>query len=403
MIRQLIHRLFAHRHFWRDVDFGELSEIYVSTMFRSLSVSMTSIFVPLYLLRLGNSFTGVVCFFLFYFVFRGFIFDYIAGWMTAKLGPKHTMLYSYGLLIMSTLLFLTLPDMHWPIWLLAAVWAAATSVFSVPFNVDFSKVKHKAHGGKELGYVNIMEKFGGVAGPILGGVVATLFGGQYIFMVSVVMLVLAGVSLLRTSEPVRTGQKLALRSLKLGRIKRDLIAYSAYGIELTLCNGVWSLYLAIFIVSGTAAYAGLGILASASVVAAMLAAFSIGRLIDKRKGKVLLQTGAILNAALHLFRPLVNIFPVALLVNIANEGISVAYRIPFMKGMYDAADDLPERRIAYFTIMEIVASMTKLAAWVVLLLLALVYSPFIVMTTGFVMAAIASLLIMTERFKALDI
>lgn len=402
MIRQLFHRLFAHRHFWREVDFSEMSEIYISMMFRSLSVSLTGIFIPLYMYQSGYPFIEILTMFLWYFVFRAFIFDYLAGYMTAKLGPKHTMLYSYGMLMVSTLLFLTLGHYNWPIWLLGALWGGSTSLFTIPFSVDFSKVKNKAHSGKELGYVNVIEKFGGIAGPVVGGVIATFLGGQYIFIVSVVLLILGGITLLRTSEPIRTGQPFSLRDLPYRRMKRDLAAISAYGIELTMCGWIWPLYLSLFILAAGTAYAQLGILASVSVVVAMAAAYSIGKLIDKRKGRVLLRTGAVLNAGLHFVRPFVSVYPMALLVNVINEGVTIAYRMPFIKGFYDAADEHPGQRVAYCTAMELFASVMKVAVWGLLLVVAHFVSPYTVTVIGFVIAGLASLAIMTERFKALD-
>lgn len=402
MIRQLFHRLFAHRHFWREVSFSEMSEIYISMMFRSLSVSLTSIFIPLYMLKLDYSFLEIITLFFWYFVFRALIFDYIAGYMTAKLGPKHTILYSYGLLTLSTLLFLTLGHVTWPVWLLAALWGGSTSLFTIPFSVDFSKVKNKAHSGKELGYVNVIEKFGGIAGPIIGGVIATFFGGQYIFIVSIFLLVLGGMTLLRTSEPTQTGQDFSLRYLPYRRMKRDLVAMSAYGIELTMGAWVWALYLAIFVLASATAYAQMGALASLSVVMAMVTAYGIGKLIDKRKGRILLRSGAILNAGLHFIRPFVTVFPMALLVNVVNEGVSIAYRMPFIKGFYDAADEHPGQRIAYCTAMELIASFTKVVVWGFLVILAQFLAPYPITVIGFIIAGLASLAIMAERFKALD-
>jgi MFS family permease len=106
-------------------------------------------------------------------------------------------------------------------------------MFCIPFNVDFSVVKHKAHAGKEIGYVNIMEKVGGVAGPVAGGLIATLFGGQYIFLLAIIMMILGGVSLLRGGEPVPVRQKLGFNFTLVARMKRDLLSFAGAGLELT--------------------------------------------------------------------------------------------------------------------------------------------------------------------------
>lgn len=403
MIKKSIHRLLKHRHFWREIGFDELSEIYVSMMFRSLALSLTGIFVPLYMLKLGYTVHDIIILIACYFGFRAILFDLLSGFLVAKIGPKHTIICSYLLLIISTGLFLTLPNMHWPLWLVGGIWGGTSSLFCIPFHVDFSKIKHKAHGGKELGYVKIMEKFGGVIGPLIGGVVASLWGGQYIFIVAIGMLLIGGAPLLKTSEPVATGQKLHFRTLNLRKIKWDIISFMGFGIELTISGSIWPLYLGTTVLASGAAYAKLGALASISVLAAMITAYAIGKLIDNYHGRPLLRAGAIANALIHLFRPFVMTYPIALGTNIANEGVTVAYNMPYTKGMYDAADELPGHRIVYFVIMEMTSSIAKTVVWVGLAFLTTFYTDYTVLNIGFLIGAAASLLILAERFNALSV
>ena len=362
---------------------------------------MTGIFVPLYMLRLHYAVIDIIFSQVVYFAARFFIFDYLAGVMISKYGPKHTMIYGYLLLIISTAQFLTLPNIHWPIWFISLIWGGAGSLFAIPFHVDFSKIKHKLHGGKELGYVKIIQYFASIIGPIASGIIATLFGGQYIFLAAIILLVIGGLPLLKTREPTRINQKLNLRSIKLREIKIDLISMAGYDIDLTASTFLWPLYLGVFVLTSGATYAKLGSLASISVIASMLAAFAIGKLIDNHKGRPLLRFGAIVNAGLHIFRPFVNTYPQALLVNTLDNPATVAYQMPYTKGMYDKGDDLDGQRVAYFTIMEWTSSFAKLAFWILLAGLSYFWTDRSLMALGFVLAALSSLVIMTEKFPAL--
>lgn len=402
MLKKIVHRLLRHRHFWRDADFDELSEVYIAMMFRSLSMSLTGIFVPLYMLKLGYPATEVIMIEFWYFFVRFTFFDIFSGFLVSRIGPKHTILYGNGLLIMSSSLFLTLPYIHWPIWLLGAAMGGASSIFWIPFHTDFARINHKKHGGKELGYVNIMNKVGGILGPLVGGIVATLFGGQYMFLVAMILLIAGGMPLLRTAEPMPTKQKLDLFNIKLGRMKSDYFSYMMYGIDGTASGVLWPLWLGLFVLVGGAAYAKLGILASITVVASIASAFTIGKLIDKHKGRLLLRSGATANSVLHLFRPFITTYPGALLVNTANEALTVTYQMPYTKGMYDTGDALSEHRVAYFTTMELLMSVSRCAFWGLLAILAFVLDIKAVLTVGFVIAAGASLLIMKEKYKALN-
>lgn len=403
MIHTVIYTLLKKRHFWRYVDFSELSEIYISMSVRSFALGLIGIFVPLYLLQNNYPFQDVILLIVWYFVGRGFIFDVLAGTLTARFGPKHTIMWSYFMMIISTSLFLTLPVMDWPLWLLGIIWGGSTSLFCIPFHVDFSKVKHKAHGGKELGYLNIIEKVCNIMGPLIGGIVATVFGGQYIFLVATLMLILGSLPLLKTAEPIKLNQRLHFRTLNYRKIRRDTISFIGYGWELTILGILWPLYLAVFILSTSASsYSQLGFLVSISMIISIVSAVIIGKLVDRHQGRILLRSGASANALLHLFRPFVSTYPIALLVNVINEGVTVAYKIPYHKGLYDAADDLPGYRVTYFTFLEGVGSISRAGLWLFLYMLSFLVTSSILFAIGFCIASIASLLVMKEHFKALN-
>ncbi len=402
MLKKIIYQVLRHRHFWREAGFDELSELYVSTMFRSLSISLTGLFVPVYMHQLGYGLSSIFMLAAWYFTFRAMVLDLSAGYTVARIGPKHTMLIGYALLIVSTGLFLTLPSHAWPIWFLGGVWGASASFFFIPFHVGFSKVKHTRHGGKELGFMNMMEKIGSALGPIIGGLVATFFGAQYIFLVAAGFLLLGLVPLFRTAEAVKINQQLDFGSFNVQDRGRDFLSVMAITVENTLSLYLWPLFLGVFVLTGAAIYAKLGAISSASIVVSILSATTIGRLIDQKRGRQLLRTSATINAAVHLIRPFVISLPFALGVNLANEAVTPGYRMPYYKGLYDAADDLPGQRIVYLTSMGIMGGIAAATMWWFLTILTLLMSDRRVITVGFMIAACASLLIIEERFRALN-
>lgn len=371
-------------------------------MFRGLSISLTGLFIPIYLYQLGYSIASIFMFAAWYFTFRAVVSDLAAGYAVAKIGPKHSMFVGHILLIASTGLFLTLPNFGWPIWFLGAVQAASGSFFFIPFHVDFSKVKHSRHGGKELGFMNIMERIGAALGPIIGGLVATIFGAQYIFLVAAGLLLLGWVPLFRTGEVTRTSQHLDFRNFSVKDKGRDFLSVMALGVENSISITMWPLFLGVFVLSGSSVYAKLGFITSSSFIVSILAAKSIGRMIDNRHGRQLLRTSAVVNAGVHLMRPFVGNLPFALGVNLANEAVTPGYRMPYFKGLYDAADDLPGQRIVYLCSIEIMGCIAKATLWWLLTILTLIVSGKFVMQIGFCAAALASVIITTERFRALN-
>lgn len=400
MLRKLVHRILKPRHYWRTISFNELSEIYISMMLRSLALSITGIFVPVFLFRLHYSVMTICMLYGWYFTFR-ILGDIMAGHTVARIGPKHAMAISYILQVASAATFLSLQTIHWPIWLLGGLFGMSNSFFFIAFHVDFSKIKHSDHGGKEIGYVNIMEKVGAALGPLVGGIVASLFGARYTFAVAIGLVLLAIVPLMQTPEPTRIRQHLDFRGLSVRKIKWDILSYAFLGIENTLCLVLWPLYLSIFVLFDSSVYVRLGLLTTASVVTCIVAAQAIGRLIDKRRGRRLLRYGAISNGLLYLIRPFVSTYFMAFGIGAANEVITAAYRMPYTKGFYDAADDKPGHRIAYIVSVEAFSSIVKAMVWWFIAILASGFDSRITITAGFAIAAIASCLVTTEHFKAL--
>ena len=164
---------------------------------------------------------------------------------------------------------------------------------------------------------------------------------------------------------------------------------------------IWPFFIGVYVFSDDP-YIKLGIVTSASVIVAFFAAKSIGSIIDDKKGRKMLHTGVILNAALHVFRPFVSSFPVTLIINMVNEIVTPMYRMPFIKGMYDAADDLPGRRIVYMAAMEATSTFARAIFFCSAAGIAFVAGPKNALVACFIIGAVASMLIATERFRALN-
>lgn len=401
MLKNLFNNWLLKHHYWRRGSLDELSELYISLLFRGLAVSLTGLIVPLYMLRLGYSFTAVLMVFAWMFTAR-MLADILSANTVAKFGPKHGLLIGYGLQLITSGMFLTLSFSHWPLWLLGGVWGAALSFYIIPFEVDFSKVKHSEHAGKEYGFVMIMEKIGGLVGPLIGGVIATVFGAQYTFLLAFLVLAAGVIPLFSSDEPVRTNQRLDYQGLKLPNFKSEVWPFMATGVENVLSILLWPLYLGVFVLGRSdLAYTNLGLLAAISVLISIFAARQAGKVIDNHHGRQLLRFSAVTNALVHLFRPLVANYPTALATNIANDSVTVGYRMPFYKGFFDAADAHPGFRIVYISSLEWMSSVAKAAVWWLLILLASFNSPYRVASIGFGIAATASLIITYEKFKSL--
>lgn len=381
------------------MNFDELSELYASTMLRSTGLSLVGIFVPIYLYKLGYELPVVFLFMASVYAAR-IIGDFVAGYLVAWRGPKHSILISYVLQVLVLVVLLTLPMHQWPLWPIAVVWGISISTFFVAYHVDFSKIMHMAHGGKELGFMTIMERLGAALGPVVGGVVATFFGPEYTIMAAIGLFVLAVIPLFLTAEPVRTNQKLSLRSLPFGRLKRDFVSFWAMGFDNNISVGVWPLYIAVAVFTVNT-YASVGLVTTLGILAAILAARFIGQVVDHNQGVSLLRWSVAANSLVHAVRPMITSFGGALMVNMANETVSTGYKLPYSKGMYARADELPGLRIVYIIWMEAIGDAGKSLAWLAVWGLSLFVAPVDAMWWSFILVAPIALWMAYQNFPGL--
>ncbi len=396
MLKKNIEKLLRRTHFWRDVGFDELSELYISNMLRSTALSVFMVFVPFYLYQQHYSPAAILAMYGFFFVARTFS-DIGSAFFVARYGPKHAMIISCALQIVSAGLLLSVPSHHWNIALLGLPWGVSASFFFIAYHVEFSKIKHTTKAGRELGHMQTFEKIGFLIGPFVGGVVGSVLGPRYIFLVATILLFMSLIPLFQSAEPTKTRQKLRYKDLPVERLKRDLFSNACLGVENTLCINTWSFYVAVFVLSGTV-YAQLGSLSAVAVLVSIVSARLIGHIADTGYARRLLRMSAIANMLTYVVRPFVpNIWGV-FTVNSVNEAVTAGYRMPWLKGFYSAADDLPGLRIVYVSSMEATNSITKATVWFFLAILATTLDLKVVLIVSFAIAGVASLGITTERF-----
>ena len=399
MLKKIIHRLLVMRHPWRFVGFDELSELYTSTMLRSLGLSLIGIFVPYYLYTLGVPIPTILLFLAGVYGSR-LVFNIVSGYIVARVGPKHTILASNLFQILALGLLLTYPSVHWPLGLIAPFMGAALSLFFVAYHVDFSKIIHAEHGGKELGFMTIMERIGAALGPLVGGVIATVFGPQYTIAAAIVVFVGAVVPLFLSAEPTKLRQKLSFRGLPYRKLTRDFVSRYAQGVDTSASLVMWPFYAGVVLLTVNT-YASVGLVTSLGIISSILAAHFIGRVVDRQNGLSLLNWSVAINSLIHVLRPLASGFGGAVAVNTANEAVTAGFMMPYVKGMYARADELPGFRIVYIILIEVAVDAGKVSLFLVAWGLTFIMTPLHALATSFVAAGFITLLIAAQDFPAL--
>lgn len=399
MFRRLFHRFLLTRHFWRYVTLSELRELYLSSMLRTLAFSLVGIFIPIYLYKLHYSIAAI---FLFMASMHGvrIVTNMVAGWSVGKVGAKHTILVSYAVQAVALLLLMSLPDMHWPLWIVASLWGTAMSFFFVAYHVDFSAIKHIHREGRELGALKVAEQSGAIAGPVIGGVIASFVGAEYMIMAALVVFSLAALPLLLSKEPPKARQQLRLKSFAFSKVRPHLLSFCSLEVENVVALALWQFFVAIFIfVENT--YASVGLVTSLSFAVSIAMTYAIGYVVDTRYSDRLLRMSLVANAGLHALRPFAGGFQGVLALNAVDNAIAPGYRMPYLKGWYDAVDEAGGQRVAFVVVMETAGEVSRGLFWALLALLTWWFEPKTAMIIGFGVGAVASVGIMRHHFAVL--
>lgn len=298
--------------------------------------------------------------------------------IVARYGPKHgTLMSNIGHIVAAFILVLIPEYGIYALIVYAPIAGLAISLYNVCYLVDFSKVKHVDHAGKELGIMQIFERVVTSLGPLVGGIVALFFGPQAMLVFAAGLLLIAALPLFFTGEPVKIHQKITLHHFNWKVAWRPSLGNIGVGIDLNLSGFLWNIFLAISVLGVTtnAVYAQIGALSSVSMLATIACAYFYGRLVDRHQGKKLLKLSVLADVAIHLARPFVNSPAQAVAVNVANEVATTGCNLPVTRAIFDTADGLPGFRIVYITLMGAMLSFGDAIAMAVLIVLVSLFEP----------------------------
>ena len=393
----ILYSIIHNRHFWQRIKISELSELYVSMTLKSLALSLIAVFVPVYLYQLGFSVPEIALYYVGYFLFR-ILLNFISGELTARYGPKHILAYSYVFLLLFLAMLLTMPTYFWPLWALGFAHAAFNSLFFIPYHVDFSKVQDIKHTGKQLSTMNILIRSAAALGPFVGGAIASLYGIRATLTLAVILVIVAILPLMMTREIIKIRKRPNYRTFNFLSQARNMLAYSSVAVERQVGLTVWPLFMAVVIFTSDKVYADVGLVTSVSIATSLIMARVYGHLVDNHNGKYLLNTTSIFMTVVHIFRMAVNSFTGVLAINISTELAETGNIIALTKGYYGEAD-ASEERVAYVTISESLIAFVRAVFWLVVFVAVVTYGNKTGLLLSFAVGALASLGILSQKFK----
>ncbi len=397
-MRKTIHNLIRPYHPWRDIKFDELAEIYTSMSLRSFGFGVIGIFIPVFLYNSGVTLQGVFLFYGLFFLLRVPL-SIVAALTVARIGPKHTIAMSTIVIITFFGMLLSYDAVGWPLLFLALIFTIANGLFFIAYNVDFSKINHKKHGGKELGWLYIFERIGSALGPIVGGLVANLIAPEATIVLAILVLLGSLVPLFFSNEPVRIHQKITFRGFRSHLRAGEFIAVSSFNVQNVANNVLWPLLIAVLIFTDDT-YVKLGGIIGLSMAVSIFSAHMYGKFLDNRKGSALLRYGVVMNFVLNGSKAIVSSSGGVVAVGALGEPVVLAYRMPIVKQLYEGADNVEGYRIVYLAWAEMITALTKAVYCFSLLFASYYFDPLNVLRASFLVIPFVGLFMLPQRFSS---
>ncbi len=265
----------SQHHFFRLKN-TEVNEIYALMSVRSLVIALVNIFIPIYLYTITYSIKEIIVYYFILYIGEA-ILEYPAMKIIARFGPKHSIAFSLPFLVAHFWMLWTIPQYHWPLWLVALMASVAMGFFWQAYHYDFSKSKEKKRPTREISTLYMIIAILSALGPLVGGLIAGKFGIGSLFGLVTGLVLLTIFPLFVQKEPHIRHKTNLLKTLS-GRTIKQIVAYGGNGIEVNTSMTFWPLFL--FFIVGS--YQAVGYVTAASLAITVLVTYLIGHIADRR-------------------------------------------------------------------------------------------------------------------------
>lgn len=280
---------------------GNLWKIYCSGGIRAFSISLLSLFVPLYLhQQLGYSLPETLYFFIIFAVMLAISSPLAAAFVT-RYGIRKTIFLSIPLYLIYVASLYSLSFIPIPLYFIGTVMGFSIGFYWMGMHLAFYYASDLKHRGEEVSIRDGLSIGAGTIGPIIGGFLIKYVGFNIVFLIATILLFSSGFVLLGYTEKQMT-YHFSLRPA-LNRRQWKLLLYFISRGGIIIAEGVlWPLYLFVIVQD----YFSLGMLGTLLTgIGALLVWFS-GKWSDHLEKRKMVRTGMILSMAYWFVLPLVN-------------------------------------------------------------------------------------------------
>lgn len=327
MLRGFAHSLFLPHH-----RVAGLTALYFNAFLHNFALSLVGIFVPLYLFKITGQIGSVFGYYLLHSL-TVVLLVLPAAHCVSRWGMRRTAALG-TLFLVVTIVLLILGGRRWELLPLAALFGgAAIGFYWLPYHLIFAEDGRQEALGREVSLMTILSRLAQTGGPLLGGLIVTLFSFRTLYLSAVSLLVISFLPLaLMKHHPIHRAPSWPdLWSYFQGKVARSWwLPFAASHFEIDILDIAWPLF--VFGIFGS--YQTVGGVASAALLLSLILLIFSGKLTDRWSKEKLLLGGALLTASLWLFLPFSIAAGSAFVVSLLLKSGRIFFYVPFDALLY---------------------------------------------------------------------
>ncbi|MEA3378760.1 MAG: MFS transporter, partial [Nanoarchaeota archaeon] len=330
MIHHYPRNIFLHFSFIKN---KKILGLFISMALNTFFLSMIGLFVPIYLIKeIGFSFDAAM----YYLIMTSLsitISFILLRKIIAKFGLNKIAILSVPVRIIYILMLNGLKSYPIPLTLIAIIGGFGASMYWLPYHKRFAESSDHDKRGSELGVRFALSGFFTIAGPALGGFIATFFGFTMLYSICGIILFLSIIPLFMLKDEHFSKDFKIINILK-GRSYKEVLTYFSEGYRLG-ASSLWPIF--IFLILGS--YITLGGIFSAVALFESVFQLFAGYLADIINKDNLLKIGTLIDSITWIARIfLSSVYSIFIATTVSGLAISTWY-VPFASKYYDKVSE----------------------------------------------------------------
>lgn len=281
----------SQAHFLNPPHFKKLpglTGLYLNASLRTFSISLTGIFIPIYIYNLTQDLEKTIIYFIIWH-FTHLASSIPTSLLISRFGPDVSNIISS--LLRALYLFLLILSPKFPMLLFpsAILGAITVPLYWLPYHLAFSRQSDKKRVGQQVSTVSFLQRLASALAPLVGGLIIAFYGFNALYTTAIIILFLSSIPVLFDEYDVKDpwpGLEKIIKGQKTKGISKNTKAFFGNGIESAFYGIIWPLFLFIFIKD----LKTIGLISTVSLIVTLVAVKYVGS-ITKEKSKKMIKVG----------------------------------------------------------------------------------------------------------------